>query len=161
MKYRAFPFSALKHLLKPRAQTSHKGSCGRVLLIGGDEGMGGAIALAGQASLRVGAGLVSVACHPNNAAMVTSIQPELMCSGITVASDLDALISHATTIALGPGLGQSAWSQMIFAKLIEDKRLRVLDADALNLLAQNHYHSKNWVLTPHPGEAGAFIGKFC
>jgi NAD(P)H-hydrate epimerase len=156
-KVKSFSFLDYQKLIIPRSKTNHKGSFGRVLLIGGDQSMGGAIAIAGMAALRVGAGLVHVACHADNAAMVTGIQPELMCSGITKASELDTLIKNASVIALGPGLGQSAWSQMIFAKVIEEKKLKVLDADALNLLAHNHHYSANWVLTPHPGEAGRLL----
>lgn len=153
----SFCFKDVKHLLMSRKKTSHKGDFGHVLLVGGDLGMGGAIALAGMAALRVGAGLVSVACHPENAALVTSLQAELMCRGIKQKSDLDALIKKASVIVMGPGLGQSTWSQMIFSKIIEEKKLRVLDADALNWLANNHHYSEQWVLTPHTGEAGRLL----
>jgi len=156
-KKESFSFASVKNLLKARERSSHKGSYGHVLLVGGDQGMGGAIALAGMAALRVGAGLVSVACHPENAAMVTTLRPELMCSGIRQQSDLDGLIKKASVIVLGPGLGQSPWSQMIFSKVIEDKKLKVLDADALNWLADNHHFSNHWVLTPHPAEAGRLL----
>lgn len=150
-------FTKLRPLLPRSMATSHKGHHGHVLLVGGDKGFGGAIALAGSAALRVGAGLVSVACHPDNAATVTTLRPELMCSGIEKPDDLNALINRASLIALGPGLGQSAWSQAIFSKIIEEKALRVVDADGLNWLAQNPETKNNWVLTPHPGEAARLL----
>lgn len=150
-------FESCKSWLTPRVRSSHKGHFGHVLLIGGDKGMGGAIALAAEAALRVGAGLVSVACHPENAAMVTGRRPEVMCLGFTNPNEINHLIENASLIALGPGLGQSAWSQRVFAKIIEQKKLRVVDADALNFLAQNETHFANWILTPHPGEAARLL----
>ncbi len=150
-------FAVCKKILKPRARNSHKGHFGHVLLVGGDRGMGGAIALAAEAALRVGAGLVSVATHPENAAMVTGRCPEVMCLGFTKPNEINHLIENASLIALGPGLGQSVWSQMAFAKIIEQKKLRMLDADALNFLAQNEMVSENWILTPHPGEAARLL----
>jgi len=153
----SFCYADLSYLFKARARASHKGSYGHVLLVGGDQGFGGAIALAGMAALRVGAGLVSVACHPDNAAMVTGLRPELMCSGLSKPAELEKLISRASVVALGPGLGQSAWSQGIFSRIIEDKKLKVVDADALNFLANNHHFSNQWILTPHPGEAARLL----
>ena len=62
----AHSYASVCRRLEPRARTSHKGDCGRVLLVGGGPGMPGAIRLAGEASLRSGAGLVRVHCHADN-----------------------------------------------------------------------------------------------
>lgn len=154
---KAVAYEQLVYLLPKRSAVSHKGKQGHVLLVGGERGLGGAIALAAQAALRVGAGLVSVACHPDNAALVTSLQPEVMCRGVEKAVELDAMLERASLVALGPGLGQSSWSQLMFSKIIDHKKLRVVDADGLNWLSSNKSYSDKWVLTPHPGEAARLL----
>ncbi|MCH8959683.1 MAG: NAD(P)H-hydrate epimerase, partial [Proteobacteria bacterium] len=95
-------------LLPARAKTAHKGDFGHVLIVGGGPGMPGAACLAGEAALRSGAGLVSVATHPGHLDFFAS-RPELMCHGIDEPGQLTALIEKADVIALGPGLGQSDW----------------------------------------------------
>jgi hydroxyethylthiazole kinase-like uncharacterized protein yjeF len=143
----------LKSCLPDRSRSAHKGDFGHVLVIGGDYGMGGAIRLAAEASLRVGAGLVTVATRPEHVNIVSGGRPELMCQQVRQASDLDRMLNRATVIVLGPGLGQSDWAQAIFDRIMEAPQPKVLDADALNLLAQSPQQSDNWILTPHPGEA--------
>jgi hydroxyethylthiazole kinase-like uncharacterized protein yjeF len=148
----------LAELLPPRESTAHKGRFGHVLVIGGHCGMGGAARLAGEAALRAGAGLVSVAAHPETVGAITAYRPELMCLGIKSAGDLEPLLERATVIALGPGLGQDAWSQELFKRVMACPQPKVIDADALNLLAANPCHRDDWILTPHPGEAGRLLG---
>ena len=65
---RPLVYEALTHLLPARAPDTHKGDYGHVLLVGGDQGMGGAALMAAHAAARCGAGLVSVATHPIHAA---------------------------------------------------------------------------------------------
>ncbi|MGH8458750.1 MAG: NAD(P)H-hydrate dehydratase, partial [Nevskiales bacterium] len=144
--------------LPPRRRDAHKGSHGHVVLIGGDAGMAGAIRLAGEACLRGGAGLVSIATRAAHAALITQARPELMCQGIEQLSDLDPLLARASVIAIGPGLGQSDWGHVIWDKIKSSSLPMVADADALNLLAQKPFHRDDWVLTPHPGEAARLLG---
>jgi NAD(P)H-hydrate repair Nnr-like enzyme with NAD(P)H-hydrate dehydratase domain len=73
--------------LKPRTKDWHKGMSGHVLVVGGDIGYSGAPRMAGEAALRVGAGLVSIAAHPENAFEMNSQQPELMCRGVSNPDD--------------------------------------------------------------------------
>ncbi|MGB5439033.1 MAG: NAD(P)H-hydrate dehydratase, partial [Gammaproteobacteria bacterium] len=61
-------------------------------------------------------------------------------------------------IVAGPGLGQSAWARALMSVVLESHLPRVLDADALNMLAQDPVHCDNCILTPHPGEAGRLLG---
>lgn len=145
-------------LERPRARTAHKGLHGHVLVIGGDHGMAGAVRLAGEAALRTGAGLVSLATRPEHAAALAAACPELMSHGVTGALDLVPLLRHATVVVIGPGLGQSAWAQSLLATVLESRQPRVIDADALNLLAGEAVHAERQVLTPHPGEAGRLLG---
>jgi NAD(P)H-hydrate epimerase len=144
--------------LPRRSRTTHKGQQGHVLLIGGGAGMAGAARLAGEAALRVGSGLVTVATRPENVAAITAGRPELICRGVNEASDLAPLIERADVVAIGPGLGQDDWSRAMEAGVRHCEKPMVVDADALNLLAQSPRKNASWILTPHPGEAGRLLG---
>jgi NAD(P)H-hydrate epimerase len=144
--------------LQRRRRTGHKGDFGHVLVIGGGEGMPGAVRLAGEAALRSGAGLVSVATHPSHASMLVASRPELMSHVVRNADDLDPLLERADVIAFGPGLGQSEWARELFARVSKETQPAVWDADALNLLAENPARAEHRVITPHPGEAGRLLG---
>lgn len=149
----------IKPLLTPRKPSTHKGQCGHVLIIGGGEGMSGAALLAGQAALRAGAGLVTVATHPSHAKTLTVVQPELMVQGVRDKQDIDFLIDAADVIAVGAGLGQSEWSSMLYDAAVRASKPVVVDADALNLLSDEHISRDNWILTPHPAEAARLTGE--
>lgn len=143
--------------LPPRRRDAHKGNFGHVLVIGGDLGYSGAARLAGEAAARVGAGLVSVATRPEHAGFLNLARPELMCRGVTSHPELDPLFDRAGIIAIGPGLGQGDWGRAMFAAALASGLPLVVDADALNLLAQKPQHREDWVLTPHPGEASRLL----
>ncbi|MEP7247556.1 MAG: NAD(P)H-hydrate dehydratase [Gammaproteobacteria bacterium] len=144
--------------LPRRARGAHKGDFGRVLIVGSGVGMPGAVRLAGEACLRVGAGLVTVAVAPDNVAAIASGRPELICQPLEEPGELGEAIERAGVIAIGPGLGRSAWARgALDAVLASDKPL-VVDADALNLIAEvAPVPRDNWILTPHPGEAGRLL----
>ncbi|EKE00741.1 MAG: hypothetical protein ACD_21C00284G0006 [uncultured bacterium] len=143
--------------LPPRACNAHKGNFGHVLVVGGDYGMGGAVRMAAEAAARVGAGLVSVATRPEHVAMINVARPEIMAHGISEIEQLQPLLQKASVIVLGPGLGASSWSKMLFDEVLAIKKPLVVDADALNILALNHQVRDNWILTPHPGEAAKLL----
>jgi len=145
-------------LLPRRRRTAHKGQQGSVLVIGGSIGMAGAARMAGEAALRAGAGLVTVATCPENVASITASRPELMCRGVEGASDLAAMIERADILAIGPGLGQSDWARALLDITLESHKPTVIDADALNLLAHAPCANSKWILTPHPGEASRLLG---
>lgn len=151
-------YPGMSRLLGPRHRAAHKGEFGHVLVIGGDHGMAGAVRLAGEAALRAGAGLVSVATRREHAPIVCAPCPELMCHGIEDVTGLQHLLSKASVVAIGPGLGQGAWARHMFRRVLECSLPLVVDADALNLLAGEPLRRGNWVLTPHPGEAGRLLG---
>ncbi|MSR15688.1 MAG: NAD(P)H-hydrate dehydratase [Gammaproteobacteria bacterium] len=148
----------LRPSLAPRPRTAHKGSAGHVLIIGGAHGMSGAARLAAEAALRVGAGLVSVAAHPEVAASINQGRPEIMAHGIATAGALGPLLARASVVAIGPGLGQSPWAVELFSKFRAHPGPLIVDADALNLLASDPESRERWVLTPHPGEAARLLG---
>jgi len=142
---------------QPRNRCAHKGSYGHVLIIGGDVGYSGAVKLAGEAALRIGAGLVSIATHNTHAAFLNVNRPELMCHGVSNIQDLSLLIDKATVVVIGPGLGQSLWAKALFDFTLTINKPLIIDADALNLLAKSQKSNSNWVLTPHPGEAARLL----
>lgn len=147
----------LARLLPPRPRTAHKGRHGHVLVAGGGPGMPGAVRMAGEAALRTGAGLVSIATAPEHAGSVSMGRPELMCHGVGGRAALTALLERATVIAAGPGLGRSDWAREVFETVVAAPQPLVLDADGLNLLAARPHKRGRWVLTPHPGEAARLL----
>ncbi len=150
-----------KSLLKPRARTAHKGQSGHVLLIGGDAGYTGAIRLAGEAALRTGAGLVSIATRGSHAALLNANRPELMVHAVEDEANLQVLTERADVIAIGPGLGQQDWGQQMLKLALDSELPLILDADALSLLAHAPVQRQKWVLTPHCAEAARLLGKSC
>ena len=154
---RVFAQDDLRRLLPRRERTGHKGRYGHVLVIGGNTGMAGAARLAGEAALRAGAGLVSVATRAENVSAIVEGRPELMCRGVELGADLDELLERASVVALGPGLGQDDWSAYMYERVMAANVPAVIDADALNLLAKSPTVRDNWILTPHPGEASRLL----
>ena len=144
--------------LGPRARSAHKGMNGHVLVVGGDAGTVGAVRMAGEAALRTGAGLVSIATRTAHATLLAAVRPELMPHGVEDVADLRPLLERATVVALGPGLGQGAWGRLMLQTVLGARQPLVVDADGLNLLARQPRTRENWVLTPHPGEAGRLLG---
>jgi ADP-dependent NAD(P)H-hydrate dehydratase / NAD(P)H-hydrate epimerase len=144
--------------LAPRRRGAHKGDFGHVLVIGGAPGMSGAARLAGEGALRAGAGLVTVATHPDHAALLNLTRPELMVAAVVEPRAMDPLIERADMIAIGPGLGRGPWGQGLWERVRTLDKPLVVDADALNLLAQGPQRRDDWVLTPHPGEAARLLG---
>jgi NAD(P)H-hydrate epimerase len=82
-----------------------------------------------------------------------------MCRGIGGPPDLEPLLERASVIAIGPGLGQDGWARELLARALATDRPLIVDADALNLLAEQPVRRDDWVLTPHPGEAARLIGR--
>lgn len=151
-------WTAPEPALTRRTRSAHKGLYGHVLVVGGDHGYSGAARLAGEAAARVGAGLVSVATRPEHAPVLNLTRPELMCRGVEHPFDLEPLLEQASVVAIGPGLGRSDWTRAFWAQVIDTDLPLVVDADALNLLAETPIRRGNWVLTPHPGEAARLLG---
>jgi len=82
----------------------------------------------------------------------------LLVDGVAQASELLTIIGKVNAQLLGPGLGTSAWSRALFETCLEHGNVAVLDADGLNLLAEEPVRRVHWILTPHPGEAARLLG---
>ena len=153
---RRFDASQLSDWLPPRRPTSHKGDHGKLVIIGGDCGTGGAIRMTGEAALRAGAGLVRVLTHKDNIIPIVAARPELMVHELTTQS-LEESLQWADVVAIGPGLGQREWGIQALRLAAHFPKAMVWDADALNLLAITPDKRHNRVLTPHPGEAARLL----
>ncbi|HIE1099990.1 NAD(P)H-hydrate dehydratase [Stenotrophomonas maltophilia] len=147
----------LPALLPPRRVNTHKGESGHVLCIGGNHGSGGAIALAAEAALRAGAGLLSLGTRREHVGPMLARLPEAMTHALEDGDALPPLLDKAKAVAIGPGLGQDEWARALFARALACGRPLVLDADALNLLAQDPRALPDAILTPHPGEAARLL----
>jgi NAD(P)H-hydrate epimerase len=144
--------------LPPRARDANKGNNGHVLAVGGDHGTAGAIRLCSEAALRSGAGLVSVATRAENLFALNAARPELMAHAVHGPQELQPLLERATVLAVGPGLGKSAWGHALWLTALDSGKPLVLDADGLNLLAlEPRQFSTPAVITPHPGEAARLL----
>lgn len=144
----------------PRSRTSHKGSLGHVLVMGGAPGFGGAALLASQAAARLGAGKVTLAtAHEHITASLVRC-PEVMVRAVRGGADAADLPASADVVVIGPGLGQESWGQAMLQSALKASSPLVVDADALNLLASRwpDLRRDNWILTPHPGEAARLLG---
>lgn len=154
--------------LPRRAENSHKGTFGHVLIIAGGRGKAGAAAMAGASALRSGAGLVTIASPAEVQPTVAAFEPSYMTYPLAndddglidfgrCRKDLERLLHGVDVLAVGPGLGQSERIRDLVTWLIESQdRPTVLDADALNVLdghADVLSRAKGPIIvTPHPGE---------
>ena len=145
--------------LPPRPIDGHKGTFGRVLVVGGSEDMLGAPVLAGAAALRMGCGLAQIAVPRSILPAALSAVPELVGLGLPKTGgkkELADAAAKADAIVVGPGLGQQPAAAARLMQLIALTKPLVVDADALNLLAQHRTWPRTFrapaILTPHPGE---------
>jgi hydroxyethylthiazole kinase-like uncharacterized protein yjeF len=145
--------------MKRRPRNFHKGLAGTLGVIGGASGMTGAALLAARAALRLGAGRVRVGLVDTHI-VVDPVMPELMLAHAdeVLGTDLDALV-------IGPGLGQSERAETLLGAVLASELPCVLDADALNLIAENsdlrhacHRRQADTLITPHPAEAARLLG---
>ncbi|WP_290650973.1 NAD(P)H-hydrate dehydratase [Aquisalimonas sp.] len=148
-------YAGLRHRFPRRERAAHKGRYGHVLVVGGDNGMGGAALMAAHAAARSGAGLVSVVTRSAHVPGFLAARPELM---VHDPDALPGLLDRVDVLVLGPGLGQGEWGDGLFRDALAFQGRLVLDADALNRLAKEPVQRDDWVLTPHPGEAARLLG---
>lgn len=146
----------LSGAIQPRPRNSHKGDFGRLLLVGGDHGMPGAIRMAAEAALRCGCGMVSVATRKDHVGALLAGRPELM---IWDAEDgiPEHLLLQADAVVIGPGLGRGDWGRHLLQQVLTSRLPKLVDADGLNLLTKQQPPRQDWILTPHPGEAARLL----
>jgi NAD(P)H-hydrate epimerase len=152
----------LLELMPDAGSSAHKHNRGHCMTIGGDLGTGGACLLAAQASLIIGSGLSSLATRPEHVSASLVRQPEIMACGVLSGQELEPLLLKPSVLVIGPGLGRSSWSEQMLQKAMATDLPLVVDADALNILADGRvvsdFSSRSWVITPHSGEAARLLG---
>ncbi len=149
-------------------RSAHKGSKGRLLIIAGSRGMTGAALLCANAAVKMGAGLITMACPesllPIYAANVweTMTLPVAETDGGAFSQwafkDID--FSRFDSVVIGPGLGRDEDTQALVQQVCREVTAPVLfDGDALYALALDDLHARKapWVITPHPGEAARLL----
>ena len=133
---------------------SHKGTYGQVVVVGGHDGMLGALILAGTAALRSGCGMVEVVSNYEQVVNISLQHPELLTANQPEAS---RLLKSCDVLAIGPGLGLNQESKDTLAFCLKQNLPMVIDADALRLIADKRQFSNNVILTPHPKEAACLL----
>jgi hydroxyethylthiazole kinase-like uncharacterized protein yjeF len=160
----------LAHLLQARDRYGHKNSFGHTLLIGGSPGRIGAIVMAARACHKIGTGLVTVASWEDSyETLLLKLPNETMAVPLKLSGPEYELykrnLSSYSSVVIGPGLGMRPEGK----KLVEEMLTfydgpMVIDADALNLIADHKLHSlmvqrrAPTVITPHPGEMARLLG---
>lgn len=152
--------------LPARPAAAHKGTFGRLLILAGSRGMGGAAGIAGRSAVRAGAGLVRLVSSEANRAILQSLVPEAVFTAREESAALDAVAVEATSLVAGPGLGVDDDAQDALRRTLAATvgRPTLLDADALNLLAEASgtlerlASERPLLLTPHPGELSRLTG---
>lgn len=159
--------------LSNRPVDGHKGTFGKVLIIGGSVGFSGAPALAGISALRSGSGLVRVAVPQSIQPIVAALDPCYTTIGLSekdgrlsskAVTELAKHLQDNDVVAFGPGIGTGAGVKDVLFSLLAVKDLKlVIDADGLNVLSQcsgpggwleKEKAKAKVTLTPHPGEMG-------
>ena len=152
-------------LISVRDSFSHKGNFGHALLVAGSRGKTGAAVLAAKACLRSGAGLLTAHIPACGEIILQTSVPEAMIeidddhNSITGTGDL----TKYNAIGIGPGIGLNIKTSEVLLQFFKNaKQQLVLDADAINLLAQNEKLQQilpvNTILTPHIGEFDRLAG---
>lgn len=162
----SYSISDLRKLLPKRDENSNKGSCGRVLIIGGSTCMAGAPYFSAKAAYRTGCGLVEVFTHEDNRVILQSLIPEAVMSTWGDKIDFDKLknsIKKADVIAIGMGLSTSDNALEILKFTLQKCTCpMIIDADALNLIGKNKElfkcFNKKIIITPHPLEMSRLTG---
>ncbi|MGR8830394.1 NAD(P)H-hydrate dehydratase [Leuconostoc citreum] len=142
----------LYQVITPRPAQSHKGTFGRVLIIGGTAEFGGAVIMNAMAAVYAGAGLVTVATDTANFTAIHSHLPEAMV--VDFNQDLTTLIQNNDVILIGSGLGDRLDILQATFRAVFPKQVLIVDGSALTLLAENHINLPHarLVLTPHQME---------
>ena len=147
----------LEKVIIERSRHSHKGDYGRLLLIGGTYPYGGAIIMAALASVRSGAGLVTVATDKENISALHSRLPEAMAFGLDDKELLEQQLQKSEVVLLGPGLREDAFGEEVVKQVFNSLRkdqLLIIDGGALGILAKNQFPLpvSQLILTPHQKE---------
>lgn len=152
-----FSLKDAQKTLPKRKESAHKNMGGKTIIIGGSPQMPGAAILSATAASRVGAGYVYLL--KTSKYFISKNFPDFL---ICEKKSLKKTLTLFQSIAIGPGLGKSLTAHNLLKTLLQSQKPNVvLDADALNMLAQikNIQIPKSWILTPHEGELARLLKK--
>ena len=147
----------LHDVIKPRPAHSFKGTFGKVTLVGGNRNFGGAIIMASTAAVCAGAGLVTTCTDASNSGALHAQLPEAMFADFTDDEQVASLVAAATTVVVGPGLGDDEQSlhilKNVFAHTTAEQNV-VIDGSAITLMAREKLAAPqgNIIYTPHEME---------
>lgn len=153
--------SLIQSILQARPGDGHKGTFGHVLVVGGHQGMAGAPIMAGNASVRGGAGKTTVAVPPEALTVAQcQLMPEVMTASFTSGDDINRLLATKDVLAMGPGLGRTNQATQVVLDVISNcHKPMVLDADALYALGEVGPDDvfPHAIMTPHLGEFSRLV----
>jgi len=164
LESKEFLIEATDVLVKKRAKHSFKNSFGHTLVVGGSKGMYGAPVLSAKAAFKTGAGLVTCLVPEKGVTIIHSHIAEVMVlsSGIEYLEGYIPDVTKFSAMVIGPGMGTNAFA--FLENLLQNANCPVLlDADALNMIAENNalgLIKSGSVLTPHPGEFKRLVGEW-
>jgi len=165
---------AIARSFPQRAPTSHKGTAGHVLVVGGSTGKAGAAAMTGLAALRSGAGLVTLAIPKSLNTIIQSQIPEIMTAPMdgrkeglwddSLCNGIREQLQGKKCLAIGPGMGALPETRKLVLEILRGVSIPVvLDADGLNCICGRLAVLKDLkapaILTPHPGEMSRLTGE--
>jgi len=148
----------IKTSLTQRKKSSHKGSHGKGVIIGGGAGMTGAVILAATAALKTGIGMITTLSHPQSIVPVVVSQPEIMASEWNDKALVNNKLDWCNVVAIGPGLGRDQYAEELYQQISQSELPKVIDADGLFFLGLYPNHDDQRIITPHPGEAAKLLG---
>ncbi len=163
----------VKKAFLPRGRNAHKGSCGKVFVVGGSTGMSGAVCMSAMAAMRSGAGLVTAGVPKGindifekkvTEAMSLALEEENGAISKKAAKQILEFARGCDTLVIGPGMGRGEGTEYILRECLAtyDKNI-IIDADALFALSLDtsilDNTKANVILTPHHAEMGRLVGK--
>lgn len=148
----------LQQVIKKRPDDAHKGTFGRIVLVGGNQQYGGAIIMSTEAAVHAGAGLVTAVTDPANHTALHTRLPEAMVVDWHNQTLMKEVLMAADVVVIGPGLGLDETSQQLLAFVLVNllpRQFCVIDGSAITLFAEGGYPlpvPQNCVFTPHQME---------
>lgn len=144
--------------LPGRDANAYKQALGHAVVIGGDRSMGGAVAMAAEAALRCGVGMVTVITRDEHRSAILARRPEVMVLDANDAELVEEVLGKASVLIVGPGLGRRDWGRTFFRLALEQNRPMLIDADGLYWLAETGVRPQaGVVITPHAAEAATLL----
>lgn len=171
-------FDDAKNYFPKRRNDGNKGTFGKVLLVAGSKNMAGAAILAGRSAYKSGAGMVKLVIPESNRVIIQETLPEALIQTYSGTEELSETeekefiknMEWADVVAFGPGMSISAIGKKLLRLAITDKKQLVIDADGINMLAEDDdllrlmvsqidQNKKQVILTPHMGELARLLKK--